>query len=90
MSVEKPIMKCTLAESNLGTDCGLNDTPAWICLTDEYLEVCLKDFDLLSRCGDERYRRLNAQTRDEMIAECVRRGRFDIAERADVRHDLQQ
>lgn len=89
MSVEKTIMNCDLVESNLRTDLS-QDARAWICLTDEYLEVCLKDFELLSRCGAEHYRRLNAQTRDEMVAECVCRGRLDIAQRAQARHALQQ
>jgi len=54
----------------------------WAGLSNEHLQICLEDFAFLSRSSEEKYRSLNALTRDQLMAECAARKRLDIAERA--------
>jgi hypothetical protein len=57
----------------------------WARLSDEQLEICLQDFVWLSQFGDEPYRPDCTRIRDQISAECLRRGRIDIERRAWMR-----
>ena len=63
----------------------LENAWVWTRLTDEHLEICLEDFVWASQFGDSEVRPACARTRDQISAECVRRGRIDIERRAWMR-----
>jgi len=70
---------------NRNTTPSMSNAWVWTRLTDEHLEVCLEDFVWLSQFGDRDTRPACSRTRDQISAECVRRGRLDIQKRAWLR-----
>jgi hypothetical protein len=53
----------------------------WTRLTDEHLDVCLKDFTWMAKSGGQETRAESALTRDQILAERSRRGRGRLINR---------
>lgn len=58
-----------------------DNTWLWTRLTDEHLDVCLKDFAWMAKFGDESARRRSALTRDQISKERARRRRHQFVNR---------